>query len=205
MIIIDRTAEASRVTITRNGRHIYSHGNVGARRSLSMIDGIILHHANFFSSDVERFDSVIANYIVMVDGRVLHVRPLSAALNSVGTDHRAIDIEFVGVYPGAGGARPPAAQLAAGRQLVAHLCGANPSLRRIYAHRHFRDKPCCGPHIWFNVGCWARQRGMNSDGATQTLPTEWEAASLALAAGIGGDIVDPWTGAVSPDIRDPWR
>lgn len=144
MKIIDRTAETASTSETRNHRHIFSAGNIHARRSVSRIDSVILHHTNFVSTDVARFNYVIANYIVMQDGRVLRVREHSMALNSVGTDHRAVDIEFVGVY-GTAAARPPAIQLQRGRDLVAFLKGRH-AIGRIVGHAHFTSKPCPGPH-----------------------------------------------------------
>lgn len=198
MIITDRTAEASRITMTRNNREIYSGGNSSARRNVAAINGIILHHTNFFNSDPSRYDYVIANYVVMADGRVLFVRPLAAALNSVATDHHAVDIEFEGVYPNASGARPTAPQMQSGRELINHLRRTNPGIRRIFAHRHFRNKPCCGPYLWYNLGRWAQQQGMSSTGAIHSLPSDWEVDTLALAIGNMGGIIDPWTGAVTP-------
>jgi hypothetical protein len=186
MRIIDRTAQAASTVRTRNGRNIYSHGNAAARRDVSRIDAIMLHQTAFVSGDVARFDSVIANYIVMQNGDVLYVRPLSAALNSIGTNQRAIDIEFVGNYPSANAIRrgasspvPPVIQLKAGRELVRYLKGRQ-GTGNIFGHVQFRPKNCPGPHIWYNVGEWAVRNGLHFGGRGRPIPSNWQDASLAI-------------------------
>jgi len=178
MKIIDRTADTASTHQTRNGRQIFSHGNARARRSVSRIDSVILHHTNFSSSDLARFNYVIANYIVMQNGHVLKVRDHDIALNSVGTNQRGIDIEFVGVY-GTAAARPPRVQLQAGRDLVAYLKGRH-GIGRVFGHAHFTPKSCPGPHIWFNVGLWAIRNGLRCDRATRSVPPAWSDPSLKL-------------------------
>jgi hypothetical protein len=186
MRLIDRTAETAATVQTRNGRNIYSHGNASARRDVGSIHSIILHQTAFVSSSVARFDFVIANYVVMQNGDVLFVRPLSAALNSIGTNQHAIDIEFVGNYPSAGprgvgaGPAPGAIQLTAGRELVSYL-RANHAIHSIFGHIQFTVKNCPGPHIWYNVGEWAIRNGMTRSGRGRPIPTEWQSPSLAVA------------------------
>jgi hypothetical protein len=178
LTIVDRRAEARGTVETMNHRHIYSGGRENPRRDTSRINGIILHHTNFNSRRISRFDSIIANYVVMQDGTVLFVRDLGSALNSVGTDHHAIDIEFVGIYPHADGAVPPAGQIRAGRKLVKKLVRDH-GLRYIYAHAHFTRKPCCGPHLWFNVGEWAvRKLALSTAGARRVIRPDWSDPAL---------------------------
>ena len=182
MRLIDRTAETASTFMTLGGtrgpRHIFCNGNTRARRNTRVLSGIILHHTNFVNSSLDRYNHVIANYVVMRDGRVLKVREHAMCLNSVGTDHRAVDIEFEGVY-GDGLITPPGPQLKVGRALVAYL-GAKYGLTRIFGHRHFNPKPCPGPHIWYNVGLWAARNGFTSTGGTRTLPSAWEDPGLRV-------------------------
>ena len=187
MILIDRTDAAASVTRTRNGRNIYSRGNSRARRDTSHVDGIILHQTAFVSDRIERFDFVIANYIVMQDGRVLYVRPIEAALNSVGTDRRCIDIEVVGRYPAmsargrvANGPLPPRAQIQGCRALVDQLA-RDRVLTKIFAHAQFRQKNCPGPHLWRNVGEWAISNlHLSSAGRGRPVPEQWRSDSLVI-------------------------
>jgi hypothetical protein len=171
--IIDRTGQTATVTHTLDKRYIMSGGNPSARRTTSAISGIMLHQTSFMTRSIDRMNSVIANYGVMPDGRVLFLRALDLALNSVGTDQHAIDIEMVGNYPGAQDIRqarrrheevphPPLVQIGAGRALVKHLQSQH-GLTRIMTHVQWRAKNCCGPHFWYNVGDWAiRNLGMTT-------------------------------------------
>lgn len=188
MYIIDRTKINSSIHRTRNGRNIYSRGNTAARRPVGGIDAIILHQTAFVSGSVERFDYVIANYIVMQDGRVLRVRPVDAALNSIGTNQRAIDIEFVGNYPNARTVRraggsdlsvPSSGQIKAGRELVAYLKGRH-GISNIFGHAQFTAKNCPGPHLWYNVGEWAVRNGFSSSQRGGTIPRHWQEESLQI-------------------------
>lgn len=188
MTIIDRTSRTAGVFRTMNGRNIFSGGRQSARRSVSAIDAIMLHQTDFLSASIDRFDCVIANYIVMQDGRVLMVRPLDHALNSIGTNQRAIDIEFVGDYPGdravrgggaAAGPTPPLVQIKAGRELVRFLKGRH-GIGNIFAHAQFRTKNCPGPHLWYNVGEWAVSNGFRCNGRGNRIRRTWQDPSLAI-------------------------
>ncbi|GGC26486.1 hypothetical protein GCM10011371_12570 [Novosphingobium marinum] len=184
--IIDRTAETAQIFQTRNGRNIFSHGRNDARRPTGNLQGVILHQTAFVSHDMARMNYIIANYIVMQDGRILKVRDPSMMLNSIGTNRRSIDIEFVGRYPdartahrahGAGG--PPPAQVMQGRALVKHLKETY-GLTHVYAHVQFTVKNCPGPHLWYNVGRWAMDDlGMAT--ASTPLPRGWDREELAVA------------------------
>ncbi len=202
--IIDRLDDARGTTETRNHRNIYSGGRENPRRDTSRINGIILHHTNFVSSRIARFDFVIANYVVMQDGTVLFVRAISSALNSVGTDRHAIDIEFVGVYNRADTPPPPVAQIRAGRQLVRMLVDAH-GISRIYAHAHFTAKPCCGPHLWYNVGAWAmRKHGLENAGATRAIPADWTDPALQIRTGTADPHEAGAPGATPPGVPIPY-
>jgi hypothetical protein len=121
---------------------------------------------------------VIANYVVMKDGTILKVRDHNMALNSIATNQRGVDIEFVGVYNEVS-VRPSIPQLLAGRWLVTHLRSGY-GLRRIFAHAHFTNKPCPGPHIWYNVGLWAIRNGLLCDRSTRDIDPRWSDTSLRL-------------------------
>ncbi len=186
MKMIDRTPMTASILHTRNGRNIFSRGNPSARRNVGTVDAIILHQTAFVSTDMARLDYVIANYVIMQDGRVLKVRDLEMALNSIGTNQRAIDIEFVGTYPnvealrGAGALPgPPLAQLRAGRELVSYLKSRH-SVSNIFAHAQFTPKNCPGPQIWYNVGEWAVSNGLSSSRRGRPITPTWRASSLAV-------------------------
>jgi hypothetical protein len=189
MEIIDRTSETASIRQTRDDRNIHSGGNPRARRRTDRIDAIILHQTTFVSGRVERFNYVIANYAVMQNGRVLLLRGLDVALNSVGTDQRAIDIEFEGDYPsarelrrGRGSTdRPRVLQLQSGRELVRHLQQQH-GVRHIFAHSQFTNKNCPGPHLWYNVGEWAvRNAGFSSSGRGRRIPEDFRDDTLAIS------------------------
>lgn len=190
--IIDRRTNTAAVTQTLDHRNIMSGGNAAARRNVDAITGIMLHQTSFMTRSLDRMDSVIANYGVMPDGRVLFLRDLNMSLNSIGTDQRAIDIELVGDYPGPNDIRravrrdeevrqPPLVQISAGRALVKYLQSQH-GLTRIKTHVQWRAKNCCGPHFWYNVGDWAiRNLGMT----TPTTPRSrfiraWSRADYAI-------------------------
>ena len=173
------------------GNYIYSGNNPAARRATNNIDAVILHQTGrgFDNVSIDRFNYVIANYAVMKDGTVLFLRDLSHALNSVGTDHRGIDVEIAGNYLRMADLRsrhrrnprtmyfhedPPAIQVRAARELVSylkHTYGAP----KIFAHAQFAPKNCPGPHLWYNVGIWAmRERHMiNSGNGAGRIPPGW--------------------------------
>lgn len=185
MKIIDRTPFTASILQTRNRRNIFSGGNPSARRNVGTIDAIILHQTGFVSSNVTRLDYVIANYVIMQDGQILKLRDLEMALNSIGTNQRAIDIEFVGDYPNARALRsasalpgPSLAQLGAGRWLICYLKSLH-GVSNIYAHAQFTPKNCPGPQIWYNVGEWAIRNGLRSVHRGRPIDPRWQASSLA--------------------------
>lgn len=200
MILIDRTAETATILETQDGRYIHSGGNPHARRSVDRINAVILHHTTFASPNLSRFDRIIANYVVLQDGRVLRLRDESVALNSIGSNHRGIDVEFEGLYPAAASAPPPAAQICAGRELVVHL-RSRFRLTRIYAHAQLTPKLCPGPHIWYNVGLWGVRNGLQTSPLPHQYASTWTDPSLAVAT---PGIVDPWTGIATPELANPW-
>ena len=184
MQIIDRTEEAASTLKTKNGRNIFSHGNASARRPVELINSIMIHQTSFVSANIARFDSVIANYIVMQNGVVLKVRNHEDKLNSIGTDQRAIDIEFVGKYPNARQIRrarrrgielpmPPTAQIRAGRELITHLSRhSGLAITHLLAHAQFTAKNCCGPQLWANI---TELQPLSNARGNQSVVREWKA------------------------------
>lgn len=163
MQVIDRTEQTASTLTTRNGRNIYSRGDSMARRRVGSINAIMLHQTAFESSHVERYDAVIANYVVLQSGLVVKVRNHEDKLNSIGTNQHAIDIEFVGNYPNERLIRraqrrgielpaPPRAQIQAGRALIAHLKNhSGLGITHLLTHAQFTAKNCCGPQLWANL------------------------------------------------------
>lgn len=169
MNMIDRTAHTAGVTHSRGGgiegrRCIFSRCDAAARRNPASVRAVMLHQTGFLTPSVPRLDDVVAHYAVMQDGRVVHLRPVEQALNSVGTDAQAIDIEIVGSYPsleqilsappGASLPTPPYQQIKAAQDLVKWLNRMR-GISEIYCHAQFMPKNCCGPHLWYNIGKWA--------------------------------------------------
>lgn len=183
MQLIDRTSQTASTLKTKNGRNIFSRGNSSARRSAGQINSIMIHQTGFVSSSLERFDSVIANYIVMQNGVVLKVRNHEDKLNSIGTNQRAIDIEFVGNYPSTRQIRrsrrrgielpmPPMAQIRAGRELVSHLRRhSGLSITHILAHAQFTAKNCCGPQLWAGI---TELQNLSSARGNRSVIREWK-------------------------------
>lgn len=183
MVIIDRTSETAAVTHTKNNRCIFSGCNTAARRNTAAVRAVMLHQTGFLTTSLDRMDYVIANYAVMQDGRVVRLRPLEHMLNSIGTNERAIDIEFVGNYPdwqqvrraspGTSLPTPPFEQIRRGRELVEWLKQEH-GVSEVYGHAQFTPKNCCGPHLWYNVGEWAIDNlGMTNTRGRQDVRRVW--------------------------------
>lgn len=196
MIIIDRTLDTATVTHTLGGgidgqpRCIFSRCNTAARRNTASVTAIMLHQTGFVSASDERMNYVIANYAVMQDGRVLRLRPLDNALNSIGTNERAIDIEIVGDYPSREAIRratsgavlppPPLEQIRRTRELVKWLKREH-GLSQIYCHAQFTPKNCCGPQLWYNIGEWAISNlGMTNTRGRQDIRRQWGHQSFEI-------------------------
>jgi N-acetylmuramoyl-L-alanine amidase len=80
---------------------------------------------------------------------------------------------------GTAAARPEYIQLRAGRELVDYL-RARHGISRIFGHAHFTQKPCPGPHIWYNIGLWGIRKGLLCDRATRPVPPDWSDPALRI-------------------------
>jgi N-acetyl-anhydromuramyl-L-alanine amidase AmpD len=140
------------------------------------IDAVVLHQTGF-SRGLEplRYLKVTAHFVVLADGTVLQLHPVTARLMaSDGFNCRSVSIEFVGNFASSEGRwwRPEtyganvvsAEQVEAGRALLRALAGIG--VRHVFAHRQSSETrgndP--GPDLWANVGQWAIDRLGWSDG-----------------------------------------
>jgi hypothetical protein len=148
---------------------------VPTTRDLHKINTVILHQADFFSSDPlparpndtnirndHRFDRVIAHFVVRSDGNIIYTHDIEHRLNSI-SGTKGIDIESEGHYGFDRVPRPPRLSRSAilsGRRLVLWLMAYVPSIQYIHPHGQIqraggkRDS-CSGPDIWVNIGEWA--------------------------------------------------
>jgi hypothetical protein len=150
-------------------------------RPLDGVDAIVLHSMSFEWSryPIGIYDKVNCHFAVTRSGKVLHLHDLTVFLNaSGGFNRRGIAIEFEGNPPGPrgkafmeekfGNHTPTLAQIFAGRGLV-QMLKAEHWVSHIFAHRQSEGKGgvrgnCPGPHVWFNVGEWAKSQLGLSDG-----------------------------------------
>jgi hypothetical protein len=162
------------------------------------VDAVVLHQTAMSRGNTpENYLNVNAHFVVMPDGRVLHLHPVeaylhaSSAFNAVG-----IAIEFVGNFPDARGNywegakygrhTLTAQQISAGRDLLRHLVDTH-DIAFVFAHSqgeaaNLRGN-CPGPDIWFHIGEWAVSGLGLSDGgkdykegAGSPIPGNWRKA-----------------------------
>jgi hypothetical protein len=119
-----------------------------------------------------------AHFAILPEGQILQLHPVSALLwASHGFNSKSVAVEFAGNFPNVKGKwwkgetfgrdRPTAAQLEAGRCLIAHLIRTM-GLRVVLAHRqssNMRENDP-GPDVWYHVGQWAIDNLGLSDGGT---------------------------------------
>lgn len=172
-------------------------------RSILSVDAIVLHSMGFdWRDDLIHYDKINAHFAVLRSGIVLHLHDITEYLNaSDGFNRRAIAIEFAGnplsdrgkAHGRHGPHVPILAQIFAGRGLVQKLKNEN-GITHILSHRQSAGaKPgkkdrsnCPGPHIWYNVGEWARSIGLLDGGAGffitggLPIPETWRARSNDL-------------------------
>ncbi len=159
------------------------------------IDAVVLHQTGFSRGlDPQRYLKVTAHFVVLADGVVLQLHPVTARLSaSDGFNCRSVSIEFVGNFPSINGKwwRPheyganevTPEQIEAGRALLRALEGIG--VRNVYAHRQSSSSrgndP--GPDLWRGVGQWAIDKLGFSDGGRgyaiddgNPIPDEWRTA-----------------------------
>lgn len=185
MEIVNRIEAASHFTENKRHYPILTRGDVKSR-PLTRIDTIMLHQTGFDWGNAQAsYDMVIAHYMVLRNGVITQVRPLTAILNDA-RGGAAVHIECVGDYPAPDDPRPTMTptltQIRATRWLVRHIHedeGLN--IRYILGHYQYntagrpRDP---GPHLWYNVGLWAKQAfGLSSHiNGKPEIPASWESA-----------------------------
>jgi len=134
------------------------------------IDAVVLHQTGFTRGlDPQRYLKVTAHFVVLADGTVLQLHPMSARLNaSDGFNGRSVAIEFVGNFKSVNGKwwKPSEygadevtfEQIEAGRELLRRL--GRSGVRFVFAHRQSSasrgNDP--GPDLWAGVGQWAVER-----------------------------------------------
>ncbi len=130
------------------------------------VDAVVLHQMGFSrGNDPMRYSKVTAHFIVLPNGTVAQLHPMSARLSaSDGFNGRSVAVEFAGNFQSAGGKwwKPErygmdyatAEQIEAGRKLLRLLQGLG--VRYVFAHRQSsadrENDP--GPEIWRGVGQW---------------------------------------------------
>ncbi|EDM79630.1 N-acetylmuramoyl-L-alanine amidase, family 2 [Plesiocystis pacifica SIR-1] len=171
----------------------------GGKRSkrTRAIDAVVLHQMSFSrGNDPRRYLKVTAHFIIVPDGTIAQLHPMSARLSaSDGFNGRSVAIEFAGNLRSVKGGwyRPEdygrdvltAAQVLAGRGLLRQLRSAG--IRHVYAHRQSSPKrgndP--GPEIWSTVGQWGVDvLGLDDGGegyaieAGTPIPDTWRSFTL---------------------------
>ncbi|NVB40329.1 N-acetylmuramoyl-L-alanine amidase [Pseudenhygromyxa sp. WMMC2535] len=156
------------------------------------VDAVVLHQTGFSrGTDPSRYHNVTAHFVVLEDGAVVQLHPLTARLSaSDGFNSRSVSIEFVGNFRSSRGQwwqpekygrnTPTAEQIQAGRRLLRLL--RDGGLGYVFAHRQSSSSrgndP--GPEIWQGVGQWAvSSLGMSDGGA-------------GFAIGDGAPLPDVW-------------
>jgi N-acetyl-anhydromuramyl-L-alanine amidase AmpD len=159
------------------------------------IDAVVLHQTGFSRGlDPQRYLKVTAHFVVLADGTVLQLHPVTARLSaSDGFNCKSVSVEFVGNFPSISGKwwRPheyganevTPEQIEAGRALLRALEGIG--VRNVFAHRQSSSSrgndP--GPDLWRGVGQWAIDKLGFSDGGRgyaiddgNPIPDEWRTA-----------------------------
>ncbi len=165
------------------------------KRLPNRLDAVVLHQTAMNRGSVpENYLNVKAHYVVMPDGRVVHLHPVESYLAaSSAFNEDAIAIEFVGNFPDDRGQywrgdtfgrhKLSKQQIDAGRDLLRHLVDTH-DISFVFAHRQ-GEAPnlrgnCPGPDIWFHIGQWAVDGLGLSDGGK------------GYTEGNGGPIPDSW-------------
>ena len=140
------------------------------------VDAVVLHQMAFSrGSDINRYRNVTAHFIVVPDGTVAQLHPITARLPaSNGFNARSVAVEFAGNLRAANGNwwEPETygrneltpAQAESGRRLLRLLNSMG--IRYVFAHRQSSAKRgnCPGPEIWSLVGQWGLEQLGMSDG-----------------------------------------
>lgn len=162
-------------------------------RRVEDVYALVLHQTAFSrGNDPKRYDTVTAHYVILPNGHILQLHPVSAYLAaSNGFNARSVAVEFVGNFPSTHGRcwepkrfgchRLSQEQITAGRFLIQHLIRTI-GLTHVLAHRQSsgtrENDP--GPDIWCQVGQWAIENHRLRDGGP------------GFKIGTGNPIPDAW-------------
>lgn len=162
-------------------------------RDIAKVDALVLHQMAFSrGNDATRYDTVVAHFAILPDGKTLRLHPETALLwASNHFNARSVAVEFAGNFPDTKGRcwnskefgchRVTPEQIEAGRRLVRHLVDTI-GLTHVLAHRQSsgsrENDP--GPDLWAGVGQWAvDQLGLGDGGPGfkvgdgNPIPSEW--------------------------------
>ena len=162
------------------------------------VDAVVLHQMGFSrGSDLSRYHKVTAHFVIMPDGRVGQLHPLSARLPaSNGFNARSVAVEFAGNLKAANGNwwNPDThgrntltnEQIESGRRLLELL--RRLGIRFVFAHRQSAANRgnCPGPEVWGSVGQWGiAELGLDDGGSTyaiddgKPIPDAWRTWTTA--------------------------
>ena len=149
------------------------------KRVPGRLDAAVLHQmAGSYGNVPENYITVDAHYVVMRDGRILHLHPAEYfVISSSAFNEDAVAIEFEGNFADdqgrwrhgdkVGKHTLTKEQIDGGRDLLGVL-SVEHKIEFVFAHRQ-GEAPnlranCPGPDIWYHIGEWAKQRMDLSDG-----------------------------------------
>jgi hypothetical protein len=170
-------------------------------RRTKPVDAVVLHQMGLSrGNDVRRYLQVTAHFVILPNGRVVQLHPMSAQLiASHDFNYRSVAIEFAGNLRSTRGQwwspethgrdTLTAAQAESGRKLLREL--GKQGVRFVYGHRQsfIQRGNDPGPEIWASVGQWAIDTLGMSDGGPgyfvgsgKPIPDEWR------TTGVGGSV-----------------
>lgn len=148
------------------------------QRPVSQVYALVLHQMAFSrGNDPRKYDRVNSHFIILPNGRIIQLHPISAYLwASNGFNRRSVAVEFAGNFPSVRGRcykpekfgchRVTTEQIQAGRYLIRYL-QKKIGLTHVLTHRQSsaqrQNDP--GPDLWYHVGQWAIDHlGMHDGG-----------------------------------------
>ena len=162
-------------------------------RDIKKVYALVLHQMAFNrGNDPKRYDTVIAHFAILPNGKITQLHPENALLwASNGFNAGSVAVEFAGNFPNTKGKCWDAGQygchkltpeqIEAGRYLVEYLI-KKIGLTHILAHRqsYVTRENDPGPDIWYNIGQWAVEKHGLKDGGP------------GFKIGSGNPIPDAW-------------
>ncbi len=162
-------------------------------RDIDTVYALVLHQAGFSrGNDPKKYNNVTSHFVIMPNGTILQLHPLTAYLySSNGFNRGSVAVEFIGNFPSERGRcwKPEKYgcnqvsndQIEAGRQLIRYL-RKKIGLTHVLAHRQSSgsrgNDP--GPDLWHQVGQWGVNKlGLNDGGhgfkiqSGKAIPDSW--------------------------------